>query len=326
MLTAHALKSRPDRAPWAASLFPTPESKLQTQKDKTKMTTTTADDELERRAVHAWKNHARARFVQLDETTRRRLASLLRGCEATQPGNVSNLFDETLEKLTDIHGLNLLRPKPREPRKLPEPFKDPVTGQPCENPWKTGNVRDQRAITKAHPELARHLRRAAEEPNAYAVELAEEEEARLAEIKREAEYTADVHAKNVFVRGTHTDQHGFAAALKAILPEAEADAVVKLYQREAKPMDISALFAKAGETGQGVLNQIASQDRILFDVVKGAQEREQWIERARFEVAERQRAEDAVAAERQARARVEQMKGIRRYPDGRIVTQPFARS
>jgi len=286
------------------------------------------------RAVKLYRQHSRARFVELGHETERHVGHFLDATGGDREG-----FFQTLEKLNDHFGLNLLRPLPKPERKFPEMWRDPVTGENLQNPFGTELERslrsklesdtlsaharasaerelakirtEQHALEKNHPTLAQHLRRIAEEPWTYLFQLKAEEYERQASNAREEAYfsSRDNHLKNPFVSGTPGDQSEFAKECGL--------EVAELYRREAKQVSIP-LFGKT--RNHTLLGKIAMADKPLLEIVKAAQQCEKEFEAAQFEQAKVARREAAIRAEAERQMTLDRKFGVVRLPDGRIIT------
>jgi hypothetical protein len=247
-----------------------------------------------------YRKFARARFVDIDEETERRL-KILQSCSGPLGA------EEVLIRLTDDHGLNLMRPKERQPRYLPQPYRDPTTNQPAPNPYVTGNKADIRALETHNPPLAEHYKRLATAPNKYLIELAQEEFERVENNARERRYSLEHHAKNPFVGDNRTEQAAFQ--------QREGEATTNLFIRESKPLDIGSVF-----DNHTLLGRIFKTDQQLFQIVKAAIDHEKELQKAARAKEQAELHEAAARAERDLDALRQVRSGITVLPDGRRIT------
>jgi len=174
-----------------------------------------------------------------------------------------------VEKLATA-GVNILQTRPGDPKPLPKPWTDPVTGQPLPPPT---DLAGKTFLRKYDPALADHYDAMAKDPYGYVQSLREREAQRqaLASIA----YGKDEHAVNPF-RGT--DMRAQNNLIKSS-PE-----LVEFYKAEAADVDIPIFGARRNLTIEGRL----AKDPATGALVKIAQRiHEQW------------RAEEKVAAQEQ---------------------------
>jgi hypothetical protein len=178
----------------------------------------------------------------------------------------------------------LFQEQASEPKPLPTPWKNPLTGAPLPNPFakESFNLTWQKMIMKRDPDLAEHLRRSAADPWQYVVEL--RDEAAKAERLKAMVYTEEDHANNPFVRGSKAygdlKAQGNLDPLKA-----------ELYKREARPVELP--FTNLTARGQ-----MKSKAPALFELTERARDRKhREIERA---LAESKAAELAAAEKSRA--------------------------
>jgi hypothetical protein len=286
--------------------------------------------EIEAAAMKLYAKHPRRRYITLNENARRFLGNLLRGC--MQVGNGEQLFGEALAKLS-AHVPGLLRPPPTEPRKFPEPLKDPVTGAIVPSPFgvereildrlQQGNIsaRDRRAaemqleavraeqaaLQRTHPDLFEHYRRSAEGPYAYMEELKREEDERLAAAAREIAYFSDGERnqrENPWATGDAKKQNEIAKNCDK--------AMTAIWVREARPLETT-----VSETARG---KIFREDKTLSKVLDIMDEEAKRIAAAELEI-EQQRQREALEITRRAEAALRDAKhNVTRHADGRIIT------
>lgn len=279
-----------------------------------------AHGEITKRAVEAYGEHKRTRFVPLDDATQEAIGCLYAGCETldSQHGRTRQLFHAALEKLKGEFGVNCLRDAPQEKRKTPEQFVDPSTGQPCRNPWLPPvNKRDCRSITKHAPELAKFLQRCATEPATLAIELSGEEAARLERNELLTQYNRARHATNPLAG---TDRTLAAEFLQAADP-----AWVAICRAEAEPHDV---YAKLFEPIDGsntrfgnrtLQGEIVRNDPQLWAIIEAAQARMKALRVARHLKAEIEKRADAIELARQQTALADVRSGVIHTADGRTI-------
>lgn len=257
----------------------------------------------------AYKAHPRNRAYALNDAAKLDLETFWIAC-----GQDRDTFHRALDDLT-VYGINAVRPIPRAKREPPPERKD-ANGQSLPNPWTTGNVKDQRALLKADHELAEHLRKLAENPYQYTLELEAEERERAACNKADREYDAATHESNPFGKGNRTEANKFVEEMDAAeMPERKA-----IFQREAIPVTMRLFSPDVRDQNRSAINQIAHDgDRKLLRMIQAGQERRKIIDIAEHQKAEAQRQEDARTAERQRRALEDQKRNVERKA-GRIIT------
>src|SRR5947208_9909927 len=97
-------------------------------------------NELETNMLNCYRRHERHRSYNLDARGRRHLLAIFHACLDTRGKEpVLPIFHRALEKLTE-HGSNLLRPAPKEPRKIPAAWQD-AHGNKLPNPFATGDAK-----------------------------------------------------------------------------------------------------------------------------------------------------------------------------------------
>jgi hypothetical protein len=262
------------------------------------------------RSIRALKQHSRNRAYALDEnnpTLLRHADFLLRSCTEAHPLRDEELLCETVEEAVELGFCNAFKPRPiPEPGPIVRP-RDPVTGEYLPDYWQTGDVKGQTFLLQHYPEWAEYCRRMKEDGPGYLRELKEKEQRRQVVNRTNGDYDAEAHKANPFTTDNKTDQSAFALNF----PEY----VWRIYQREAQPVSLEPLF-----TNQTLLGKIFLTDKRLYKILEGARQREKEFQLAEREKAIEQQKQDAIEAARQNRALAEQLAGIARLADGRIIT------
>ena len=118
-------------------------------------------------ALEAYSKVKNNRSYALDEQNKVALAALARAMFVrrieegrshmdAKPSSWEEFFG-IIEKLAAA-GANILQKRPGDPPPLPKVWRDPVTLQPLENPWKTKNLKGQTILQQRDPELAAHFK------------------------------------------------------------------------------------------------------------------------------------------------------------------------
>jgi hypothetical protein len=253
--------------------------------------------------LRVYRRHERQRSYALDAHAKRQLLALfLAALETREQQDVLPVFHKLLEKLTDQHGANLLRPKPREPKKIPPPWKD-AHGRELPNPFATGDAKGQRILRTHDKELAEFYEQQAKNPYEFEQRLREEERERVEQNRIESEYTAEIHSQNVFVdpSANETDRTDFVQTH----PKRAS-----IWKRESLPARAN-VFGR--DQNQTIRSRIYKTDTDLWRVVEAAEKANDKL-----------RAEEAVQAQRDreaAEAKLSELRHkIERPSDGRIIT------
>jgi hypothetical protein len=256
------------------------------------------------KVLRCYRRHERHRAYALDAAGNRMIIAIFRAAldaRERDTQDVLPVFFAALEKLTDQYGANLLRPKPKEPRKMPTLWTDPLTEQPLPNPWSNGDAKGQRVLKANAPELAEYFEKSAADFFGFVKFLRDEEADRIEENRLESEYVEEIHPSNVFVdpKATETDRADFVTKFPAR---------AKIYQREAQP--VRAPLGKGAQRTQ--VHQIA-RDADLWPIVKLAEKHNADLE------AEAER--NAQAEREAAEAKLAELRHkIVNLPDGRTIT------
>jgi hypothetical protein len=156
--------------------------------------------------------------------------------------NTFTAEDEMIEVIKKIAaaGCNVLQRRPGDPKPLPKPWIDPVTGQPLPPPT---DLKSKTLLRKYDPDLADHYDAMAADSYAHVQSLREAEAQRqtLAAIP----YTAVEHNVNVFRRSDLTEQSRFEKTAPA--------PVVEFLKREAQDVVIDLFGPNRNMTHEGRL-------------------------------------------------------------------------
>ena len=270
---------------------------------------------LHERACDCYTRHKRHREYAVDGRSRRQLAALLAAAREVhgKDGDAVKIFHNVLEKLSDEYGANLLRPKPREPKSIPEPWKDAhgnVMGNPLLDLDKSRRERGRTVLFKHDPELLAYYEKAADDP--YGTEQARRQEARECEEenKLEAAYSETTHEHNPFAASAS------ASARSAFVKEHPEK--VAIYRREAKPVRSNAFGSEANET---VRTQIVKSDPDLWRIVKIAE-----LRNAELIGLEREEARRQAEAARQRIIELEPIAALKQAPTHSLDSTPAERA
>ncbi len=289
-----------------------------------------------------YKQHPRHRAYALTLQGEHDLENLWRACNQD-----TETFNFALEELTDCYGLNILRPVARAKPQPPEPRKD-REGKELPNPWEFGDLigtpadqvrelpphlqrayRDQRALIKHEPELAKDLRERAAHPYEYAMRLEAEERAIEEWNEAEAAYSEESHRGNLLLdaSATKTEKAHF---YNRLLMESRAKAAISLREMSPvevglfEPIKVDPMIDKMVEpkNREKILQVYHDGNHRLVKIIEAGQLREKTL---RIEAAEKMEAERQAAAKLvmkgEAKLR-DVMSGVRRLVDGRLITQP----
>src|SRR5260370_27089542 len=256
-----------------------------------------------RHAINFSRRHERHRVYAMAQPAKRPLHAIFRACLDTKGDDeVLPIYHAALEKLSDVFSANLLRPAPKLPRKIPEPWRD-GHGNVLPNPFATGDAKGQRILRIHDKELAEFYEKAASDPYGFEQSLREEERARVETNALEADYNGAVHEHNVFANpaSNETDRTAFAQSFPKH---------VSIHQRESKP--VRALVFGEGVHRTTVL-RIYKSDPGLWRVVELA-------EKHNAELVEAER----IAAEREREAAQRKLAELKHKTetlgDGRVIT------
>jgi hypothetical protein len=181
---------------------------------------------------------------------------------SSQPKDAET-FDKFLVKLHDIApDMRLLQPKPHDPPKLPEVWRDPVTNEALPNPFSltdaAARLRATTALAKHDPELLGHFQSMHADPYGHVQALREAEAKRLRQAA--VSYGEAEHRTNVFVNGaSQTDKAKFVR---------EFPDLVETYQREAQPIQLPL----GKDKNLTLAGKIARHDPKLYAIVTRADE------------------------------------------------------
>ena len=159
-------------------------------------------------------------------------------------------------------GCNLLQRRPGDPRPLPKPWTDPVTGDALPNPWKTKNLKAQAILERRDPALAAHFKAMAEDAYGTIAKMQDDEAERQA--RHSVPYGQREHESNPFL-GTNETAKGAFVKRDRLLAE--------FYQEEAKPVEIP-IFGK--NKNQTVVGRLAKDPRTSGLVQLAERIYEQW--------------------------------------------------
>jgi hypothetical protein len=173
------------------------------------------------------------------------------------------------------HIPSLFQDRPGEPKPMPKPWVDPVTGQPLPPPT---DVKGKTLLRKYDPALADHYEAMERDPYGHIQQLHEREAQRAALAK--IPYSSEQHETNPFRRNDKTAQAQFF--------KRDPD-LAKFYQAEAKDVEIP-LF--------GRLRNLTIEGRLAKDAATGA------LVKIAQRIHEDWREQDRIAAQEQ-RARAE---------------------
>jgi hypothetical protein len=109
-----------------------------------------------------YQDHPRSHDYALTPEAQRQLVALYRACQDTDKEHASELFKWALQALADL-GVNVLQPRPPAELKPPSNWTD-LWGNPLPNPFTSGDVKGQTILTQRDPELAKWLKKFAENP------------------------------------------------------------------------------------------------------------------------------------------------------------------
>ena len=216
-------------------------------------------------AMTCYQRHKRHRSYASDSRAKRQLAALLAACRDVRGSeNVLSVFHDALEKL-DERGSNFLRPKPRAPKPIPEPWPDAhgnVLGNPLLDPDRERGKRGMRVLKVRDPELAAYYERSATDP--YAVEQArrDEERERAEQNELESKYSAAAHELNPWANPNASETQRVAFAKQH--PKLR----VAIYMREAKPVRSNVFGRDASVTIRG---KVLTTDPQLWHIVQCAE-------------------------------------------------------